>query len=132
MTTSRWANEFPALWEEIYTRKDSEFFREPVNWKALNLFDYPKIITNPMDLSTIKSNFDDGLYQTSSDLAFDMRLVFFNAMTYNPTGSKVYAHARSLSDFWESHWTNVVLPEDDVDRPPNADQLKELVEQCHR
>ena len=35
---------------------DSLAFREPVDWKALNLMDYPTIITNPMDLGTVKKN----------------------------------------------------------------------------
>lgn len=28
----------------IYTRPESEIFREPVNWKALELLDYPDIV----------------------------------------------------------------------------------------
>ena len=31
-------------------------FLEPVDYVALNILDYPKIITNPMDLGTVKKN----------------------------------------------------------------------------
>lgn len=31
-------------------------FLEPVDWKALDLQDYPKIVKRPMDISTIKNN----------------------------------------------------------------------------
>ena len=29
-------------------------FKEPVNYEALQLYDYPKIVKKPMDLSTVK------------------------------------------------------------------------------
>ena len=29
-------------------------FHEPVKWKELGLYDYPSIIHNPMDLTTVK------------------------------------------------------------------------------
>ncbi len=38
----------------IYNAYDSAPFREPVDWKAFNLMDYPTIITRPMDLGTVK------------------------------------------------------------------------------
>lgn len=30
-------------------------FLEPVDWKELELLDYPQIVKNPMDLQTVKS-----------------------------------------------------------------------------
>jgi len=29
-------------------------FREPVDWKAWKLFDYPKLIKHPMDMATVQ------------------------------------------------------------------------------
>ena len=34
-------------------------FLEPVDYVALNILDYPKIITQPMDLGTVKKKLDD-------------------------------------------------------------------------
>ena len=36
------------------SRPESAPFREPVNWQALGLDDYPLIVKKPMDLGTIK------------------------------------------------------------------------------
>ena len=33
------------LVSSLYSRNDCEPFRDPVDWKALELWDYPKIIT---------------------------------------------------------------------------------------
>jgi hypothetical protein len=38
-------------------------FREPVDWKALGLLDYPSIITRPMDLSTVKKKMSSKSYE---------------------------------------------------------------------
>jgi hypothetical protein len=43
-----WQLEFNKILNKIIARKDSEFFREPVKWEELELFDYPKIIKTPM------------------------------------------------------------------------------------
>lgn len=129
---SKWAESFPKILQEMLSRKDSEHFQEPVDWKALNLFDYPKIIKQPMDLQTVQGKFERKQYSTPSDLAFDIRLTFFNAMTYNPLQSKIYSHAKSLSEFWESRWKTLVSPVDDPNRPPTADQLSDFVDKCHR
>lgn len=31
-------------------------FMEPVDWKALDLQDYPKVVKKPMDITTLKNN----------------------------------------------------------------------------
>ena len=38
----------------IQQRPDAEPFSVPVDWKALELPDYPEIVKNPMDLGTIE------------------------------------------------------------------------------
>lgn len=124
--------EFPKIWAKMLARRDSEFFRDPVDWEALELYDYPEIIEKPMDLNTVKRNFDNGVYRTASDLATDMRLIFMNAMTYNDPASKVFNHAKAQREFWENSWANVVKNEIDVDRPPTVEVLTEFVEKCHR
>ena len=42
----------------------SKPFSDPVDWKALNIPTYPKIIKHPMDLSTVQRNLENGEYQT--------------------------------------------------------------------
>lgn len=36
------------LLDSIYKSVKSELFRAPVDWKTLNLLDYPRIVTTPM------------------------------------------------------------------------------------
>jgi len=43
-----------ALLQAIESEPQSFAFREPVDWLSLGLMDYPTIIKNPMDLSTMK------------------------------------------------------------------------------
>ena len=43
-------------------RKSYEFL-EPVDYVGLNILDYPKIITHPMDLGTLKKNLLNGDYK---------------------------------------------------------------------
>ena len=75
-----WVDECNRIWNKMMTRKDSEFFREPVPWKELNLLDYPHVIKKPMDLTTIKKNIEAGVYKKPAEIAADMRLIFENAI----------------------------------------------------
>lgn len=94
----RWEEDITKLLLKLSSRKEAEFFREPVDWEGLGLTDYPTIITNPMDLRTAKEKLENGQYETSLEAAADIRLIFLNAMTYNAPGSRVYVYAKTLSD----------------------------------
>ncbi len=132
MTTLACKDEFLQIWKKMMSRKDSEFFREPVDWEGLGLYDYPVIIKNPMDLGTVKRKLERGAYRRPSELAADVRLIFSNAMTYNTPNSKVYNYARTLSDFWESSWAQIANTDDAIDRPPSMEAITEFVEKSHR
>lgn len=128
-----WQDHFQKLVTKMSTRKDAEFFLEPVPWAAMGLMDYPKIITNPMDLSTVRSKLEAGKYKRPLDGISDVRLIFLNAMTYNRPGSKIYVHAKSLSEHFESSCRALVKDEEeDVNRPPTTEQMKLWVDKCHR
>ena len=45
--------------------------------------DYPDIVKNPMDFSTIQQNIENHVLQTREDFASSVRLVFSNALLYN-------------------------------------------------
>ncbi|KAH0765008.1 hypothetical protein KY285_000879 [Solanum tuberosum] len=65
-------------------------FDEPVNVEGLGLHDYHAIIKHPMDLGTIKARLSQNLYKSPREFAEDVRLVFRNAMIYNPKGHDVH------------------------------------------
>jgi len=98
-------------------------FNQPVDPVALNIPDYLDIIKQPMDLGTIKvlsvllearyspkliylfetqRRLEDAFYTSINDFASDVRLVWKNAMTYNPPGSDVYVMADVVSKAFES------------------------------
>jgi hypothetical protein len=72
-----------------------------------------QVIEKPMDLGTIKNRMDAkdaSGYQHVQEVGDDMRLVFSNAMTYNPEGSDVYVMTKTLSDKFEEKWKSLIEP----------------------
>ena len=59
------------------------------------------IVTEPMDLGTVKDNLDDGHYRSPEEVAEHVRLTFRNARTYNKPKHLVHEWARMLEDIWE-------------------------------
>ncbi|KAK4344570.1 hypothetical protein RND71_034746 [Anisodus tanguticus] len=92
------------LLQRLMKHKHGWVFNEPVNVKALGLHDYYDIIKHPMDLGTIKTRLSENWYKSPKEFAEDIRLVFTNAMTYNPKGQDVHVMAEELSQFFEERW----------------------------
>ncbi|XP_055824566.1 transcription factor GTE4-like [Solanum dulcamara] len=93
-----------SLLQRLMKHKHSWVFNEPVNVKALGLHDYHDIIKHPMDLGTIKTRLSQNWYKSPMEFAEDVRLVFRNAMTYNPRGQDVHVMAEQLSEIFEERW----------------------------
>jgi hypothetical protein len=129
---SSWKEDILKLLNKIQSKKESEFFREPVDWEALGLTDYPVIITQPMDLRTARERVDSDYYQSPVEAAADVRLIFLNAMTYNAPGSRVYVYAKTLSDLFEAGCAPILKHEQDPNRPATAEDMTNGVEKCHR
>ena len=85
----------------IHTHIITEPFREPVDWKALGLFDYPQVIKKPMDLGLIKKKLNEQKYKSIHDAADDVRLIWKNCMTYNADGSDFYNLAQTMAKKFE-------------------------------
>lgn len=71
-------------------------FLEPVNWKALGLYDYPTIIKRPMDISTVKKNLSKNKYKTLDTFLNDIDLIWKNCKTYNQIESPIYEQAEMM------------------------------------
>jgi len=93
----------------LMSRQDSAPFREPVDWKNLELFDYPKIVKKPMDLGTIKRKMERGQYTNGNvnECADDIRLIWTNCKTYNADGSDFYLLANSFSKRFEDRYRKI-------------------------
>lgn len=102
-----------------YTLSTIEPFREPVDYKALGLHDYPQIIKKPMDLGTIQKKLQKKEYSTIHQVADDVRLVWNNCMTYNADGSDFYLLAQGLAKKWEEKYAKF-LSEFGIFAPPQT------------
>lgn len=57
---------------QLMQHKDALPFLEPVDWKELELFDYPVIVKNPMDLGTVQRNLEQNKYETAGTVSNGM------------------------------------------------------------
>lgn len=89
------------------THAESGPFREPVDWRGLELHDYPQIIKHMMDLGTIKRKLDRGQYSTAHQVANDIRLVWRNCMTYNAENSDFWVLAKTFSRRFEDRYRKI-------------------------
>ncbi|KZV55492.1 hypothetical protein F511_38932 [Dorcoceras hygrometricum] len=93
-----------SILQRLMNHKHGWVFNEPVDAEALELHDYHVIIKHPMDLGTIKTRLSQNWYKSPREFAEDVRLVFRNAMTYNPKGQDVHVMAEELSGIFEEKW----------------------------
>ena len=82
-------------------------FMMPVDWKVLKLPMYPKLIKHPMDLGTVQAKLDMSCYNTVSDFAADVRLVWSNALRFNVEGSDIYDAAMIMQNEFDAKMTDV-------------------------
>ncbi|KAK8810552.1 hypothetical protein WA158_007127 [Blastocystis sp. Blastoise] len=87
--------------ERLMNHKWAYPFNIPVNPVELNIPDYFTIIHSPMDFGTIKDKLIKLQYETATQFADDVRLVFNNAFTYNRPDSDVFIMAKALSEIFE-------------------------------
>ncbi|XP_022076481.2 bromodomain testis-specific protein isoform X1 [Acanthochromis polyacanthus] len=75
-------------------------FQQPVDAVALHLPDYYTIITNPMDLGTIKTRLQSRYYWQASECIEDINAMFNNCYVYNRPGDDIVLMARTLQNIF--------------------------------
>ena len=70
---------------------------------------YTDLVKSPMDLGTVRRRLEAGQYVGVDSFATDVRLVFGNAMMFNPPGHYVHTCAQSLGVHFEE-WLASVDP----------------------
>jgi len=80
----------------LIAQPDAEPFREPVDWRRDRLWDYPRIVTTPMDLGTCLRKLEEDHYSSGPDLRADLDLIFDNAVLYNGQGSWIWTYVVSM------------------------------------
>lgn len=76
-------------------------FLEAVDPVALGIPTYFDVIKRPMDLGTVDAKLRAGDYDMPEQFEEDVRLIWANAMAFNPVGSQVYRMAESISLYFE-------------------------------
>lgn len=113
------------LVNSLMAKPDAGPFREPVDWRGLELFDYPKIISKMMDLGTVKRKLERKQYATAHECAQDIRIIWKNCLTYNADGSDFWLLAKSFSRRFEDRFKKIKneydVGEDDAPSPSNSE-----------
>ena len=92
------------LVNSLMAKPDAAPFREPVDWRGLELFDYPKLVSKMMDLGTVKRKLERKQYATAHECAQDIRLIWTNCLTYNADGSDFWLLAKNFSRRFEDRY----------------------------
>ena len=73
--------------------------------------DYPQVIKQPMDLSTINRKLSTNEYEGPKEFEQDIRLMFKNCYRYNPSGTPVHEAGRKLESLFYEKWSNLPQPQ---------------------
>lgn len=84
---------------KLKSQEKSREFREPVDEKHAP--GYSQKISEPMDLSTLEKELENGKYKNKSMFEKDLRKIFNNARSYNKPGTIYHKYATSLENFIE-------------------------------
>ena len=84
-----WEKQAKKLINILWKVKGAYLFHKPVDPNELGIPDYPKIIKNPMDFSTIKKKLSNNLYTNFKQFNDDIKLTFDNCFLYNGANTSV-------------------------------------------
>ncbi|KAK9088233.1 hypothetical protein Scep_027315 [Stephania cephalantha] len=91
-----------ALLRKLMNHEFGFLFNQPVKPAALD------IISEPMDLGTVKKKLENGSYSSARDFAADVKLTFSNAMKYNPYSTNwVHELAGEFSRMFTLEWKSL-------------------------
>jgi len=91
----------------LLSRSDSTPFSEPVDWRGLELWDYPKIVKKMMDLGTVKRKLERNMYKSHKECAEDIRLIWHNCQLYNEQGSDFWHLSKTFSKKFEDRYKKI-------------------------
>lgn len=87
-----------SVMRELKKLPRAEWFAKPVDAMALNIPDYYRIITDPMDLGTVGERVDKKMYMDVREFEHDMQLIFSNCYKYNGPNHAVSKVAKAIED----------------------------------
>ncbi|KAI2801765.1 hypothetical protein BLOT_009582 [Blomia tropicalis] len=99
-------------------------FESPVNAVKLNIPDYHKIITRPMDLGTIKKRLENYWYNSAEECIADFRLMLQNCYTYNKPTEDVVLMGKQIEVEFEEKLKQMPKEEHDIVIPVKGGKRK--------
>ena len=102
-------NVMKAIWKHQFAWP----FHQPVDAVKLNLPDYHKIITSPMDFGTIKKRLENRYYRSSKECIQNFNTMFTNCYVYNKPGEDVVLMAQTLEKIFLTKVAQ--MPQDEYD-----------------
>lgn len=94
--------------------RDAGPFQKPVDSDALGIPEYRNIIKHPMDISTIASKLERGVYGCARGFVADVRLMLDNCFTFNPPETVVHQMGRNLEKYFEGAVAKIPRREEDL------------------
>jgi len=112
------------LIKSLLKRSQGVHFSKPVEWKKLGLLDYPKLISEPMDLGTVSEHLQKpGHYARLETFTNDVRLIWKNAFIFNAPETPYFKAAKTLSDVVEKR-VEELEKEAELANAPDIDSMQ--------
>ncbi|CAD8092949.1 unnamed protein product [Paramecium sonneborni] len=92
--------------QQLIDSNDSVEFRQPVDYKRLNLPDYIQIVKRPMDLGTVQQKLNNNLYKTVEECLDEIQLIWDNCKLYNGSTSWITKIAEKLERLFKKYVKN--------------------------
>ncbi|MCJ1271996.1 hypothetical protein MMC22_011902 [Lobaria immixta] len=108
--------------QNIKRTNDAAPFNKPVDIVALNIPNYPTIITKPMDLRTMEEKLKNNSYPSVNAYESDFNQIVENCITFNGLDHVVTKNAQNIKASFDKQMQN--LPGPEVVEPPPADKKK--------
>uniref|UniRef100_A0A087XX24 Bromodomain containing 3a n=1 Tax=Poecilia formosa TaxID=48698 RepID=A0A087XX24_POEFO len=97
-------------------------FYQPVDAIKLCLWDYHKVIKNPMDMGTIKKRLENNYYWSASEAMQDFNTMFTNCYIYNKPTDDIVLMAQALEKIFLQKVAQ--MPQEEVALLPPAPKVK--------
>ena len=110
----------PLLWKE----ESAHWFREPVDPVELGLPDYNEIITEPMDLKTIRRKLSRHEYANAEECVSDLKLMFDNCHLYNQVQDIIVKDAKKLESIMYGKLNKI--PDEELELPESPEPQKSV------
>ncbi|KAI8903371.1 Bromodomain-containing protein [Gorgonomyces haynaldii] len=117
--------------QKIMNLKSAFWFLQPVDHVGMGLVNYLDVIKEPMDLGTIMTQLEAGEIQSVQEFSRLVRLVFENAIKYNPELSQVTVDAKQLLFRFDSEFSSELATMDDETKEMCLDVLQKLFASEH-